>query len=113
MGLTALASIAGGSLGGLYSTGIAAGALGGAILGAGGKAAGKTLTNALGLGAKAPALPGTPRAGQVPDANTNIGKELGTGQAGGQPGVAQTFLTGPGGIDPSLLNLGKATLLGG
>lgn len=37
----------------------------------------------------------------------------GTGQAGGAPGVAQTLLTGAGGIDPSTIGLGKNTLLGG
>lgn len=60
-----------------------------------------------------PNIPATPQAGKVPDANTDLSKEAGTGQAGGNPGVAQTFLTGPGGVDPSLLNLGKSTLLGG
>lgn len=37
----------------------------------------------------------------------------GQGQSGGAPGVAQTFLTGSSGVDPSTLNLGKSTLLGG
>lgn len=36
----------------------------------------------------------------------------GTGQAGGAPGVAQTLLTGAGGVDPSTIGLGKNTLLG-
>ena len=36
----------------------------------------------------------------------------GVGQAGGSPGVAQTLLAGPGGVDPGLLTLGKNTLLG-
>lgn len=61
----------------------------------------------------APKLPNAPQAAQSPDANTDITKNAGAGQAGGNPGVAQTFLTGPGGVDPSLLNLGKSTLLGG
>lgn len=60
-----------------------------------------------------PKIPAAPQAAQVPDANTDITNNAGSAQAGGSPGVAQTFLTGPGGIDPSLLNLGKATLLGG
>lgn len=60
-----------------------------------------------------PNIPQAPQASQVPDANADLTKNAGTGQSGGSPGVAQTFLTGPGGIDPSLLNLGKATLLGG
>ena len=63
--------------------------------------------------AKGVQLPATPQASKVPDAGTDITKNAGVGQAGGSPGVAQTFLTGPGGIDPSLLNLGKSTLLGG
>lgn len=63
--------------------------------------------------AQKPNIPAKPQASQVPDANTDITKNTGTGQAGGDSGVAQTFLTGPGGIDPSLLNLGKSTLLGG
>ena len=49
----------------------------------------------------------------MPDANTFVGGMTGTGQAGGAPGVAQTFLTGPGGVDPNNLQLGKTTLLGG
>jgi hypothetical protein len=36
----------------------------------------------------------------------------GSGQAGGASGVAQTLLTGTGGIDPSMLGLGKNILLG-
>lgn len=63
--------------------------------------------------AKGVQLPATPQASKVPDANADLTKNTGTGQAGGSPGVAQTFLTGPGGVDPSLLNLGKTTLLGG
>jgi len=35
-----------------------------------------------------------------------------TGQAGGQKGGGQTFLTGANGIDPNALMLGKPTLLG-
>lgn len=62
---------------------------------------------------KKPNIPAPPQASQVPDANTVVKGQTGQGQAAGSPGVAQTFLTGPGGIDPSLLNLGKATLLGG
>jgi hypothetical protein len=54
-----------------------------------------------------------PQASKAPDASTVAAGQAGTGQAGGAPGVAQTFLTGPGGIDPSLLQLGKQTLLGG
>jgi hypothetical protein len=38
---------------------------------------------------------------------------IGAGQAGGSPGAAQTMLTGPEGVDPGTLKLGKNTLLGG
>jgi hypothetical protein len=37
---------------------------------------------------------------------------LSAGQAGGAPGVAQTFLAGPTGVDPKTLRLGRNTLLG-
>lgn len=50
---------------------------------------------------------------KTPDAATVSGDMAGQGQAGGAPGVAQTMLTGPGGVDPNTLNLGKNTLLGG
>jgi hypothetical protein len=50
---------------------------------------------------------------KAPDQATVRANNMGTGQAGGSPGVAQTMLTGPGGIDPKLLKLGKNTLLGG
>lgn len=61
------------------------------------------------------AAPPTPsaQAPKAPDVATIAAGQAGQGQAGGAPGVAQTFLTGPGGIDPSLLQLGKTTLLGG
>jgi len=36
----------------------------------------------------------------------------GVGQGGGQKGVAQTLLSGAGGVDPSTLTLNKKTLLG-
>ena len=38
---------------------------------------------------------------------------MNTGQSGGAAGVSQTFLTGPSGVDPSMLNIGRNTLLGG
>lgn len=53
------------------------------------------------------------QAAKMPDAGSVRAQQTGTQQAGGSPGVAQTFLTGSGGIDPSLLQLGKTTLLGG
>lgn len=61
----------------------------------------------------APAPAPATQATSAPDTSTVRAQQAGTGQAGGQAGVAQTFLTGPGGVDPSLLQLGKNTLLGG
>jgi hypothetical protein len=57
--------------------------------------------------------PAPPQASKAPDAGNTAAMLAGAGQANGTPGVAQTFLNGPGGIDPSLLKLGKTTLLGG
>lgn len=54
-----------------------------------------------------------PQASQAPSAQGVQSSVAGMGQGGGAPGVAQTFLTGAGGVDPSLMNIGKATLLGG
>lgn len=54
-----------------------------------------------------------PQASKAPSVQAVQADQAGTGQAGGSPGVAQTFLTGAAGVDPSLLNLGKNTLLGG
>lgn len=53
-----------------------------------------------------------PQASQGPDANGVLQNMRGTGQAGGAPGAAQTMLTGPGGVNPDALTLGKSTLLG-
>ena len=61
----------------------------------------------------APIAPPQSQAAQLPDANNNVKALGGTGQAGGAPGVAQTFLTGSGGVDPNTLSLGKTSLLGG
>lgn len=54
-----------------------------------------------------------PQASKAPTVMSVQASQAGTGQAGGAPGVAQTFLTGAGGVDPFQLNLGKSTLLGG
>lgn len=62
---------------------------------------------------QAPTAPPAPQAAQTPDANAMLSKNAGAGQAGGAPGIAQTFLTGAGGVDPSKLNLNRKTLLGG
>ena len=61
----------------------------------------------------APNVPAPPQASQAPDVAGTVKGMAGAGQGGGAPGVAQTFLTGSGGVDPSLLQLGKNTLLGG
>jgi hypothetical protein len=53
-----------------------------------------------------------PQASKAPTVKGVQADTAGAGQAGGAPGVAQTFLTGASGVDPSLLNLGKSTLLG-
>ena len=47
-----------------------------------------------------------------PDVSAIRTNLAGSGQAGGSPGVAQTFLTGAGGVDPSTLTLGRTLLLG-
>ncbi|MET3122618.1 hypothetical protein AAKU67_002220 [Oxalobacteraceae bacterium GrIS 2.11] len=57
------------------------------------------------------APPPTPQAAQAPNSNM-ISASLGGGLGASTPGVAQTLLTGGGGVDPSTLNLGKNTLLG-
>lgn len=61
---------------------------------------------------QAPAAPPAPQAAQMPDTQSVLGKTTGTGQAGGAPGIAQTFLTGAGGVDPTGLSLNRKTLLG-
>ncbi len=44
-----------------------------------------------------------------PDVSSMLAANL----AAGKQGAAGTMLTGPGGIDPTLLTLGKSSLLGG
>lgn len=53
-----------------------------------------------------------PQQAQAPQMQGIVAGLKGTGQAGGAGGVGSTFLTGPGGIDPNALKLGKTTLLG-
>lgn len=53
------------------------------------------------------------QASSVPDAAGTRQNLAGMGQGGGSPGIAQTFLSGTGGVDPSMLQLGRNTLLGG
>lgn len=61
----------------------------------------------------APQAPPDPQAAKAPDAASVAAGQAATGQAGGSPGVAQTFLTGANGVDVNTLNLKKNTLLGG
>ena len=61
----------------------------------------------------APKVAPPPQAAKTPDAAGVRNSLAGSAQGGGGPTVAQTFLTGTGGVDPSLLQLGKNTLLGG
>lgn len=84
---------------------VAAGMVGAFI----GSQTGKSKTPAM----QSAVAPPASQAAKAPDASSVAAGQAGAGQAGGAPGVAQTFLTGPGGIDPSLLNLGKTSLLGG
>lgn len=50
---------------------------------------------------------------QSPNAQSVRSSQAGTGQGGGAPGIAQTFLSGTGGVNPALLQLGGNSLLGG
>ena len=56
--------------------------------------------------------PPPPQQAKMPDMTSLYAGMQGTGQAGGKPGNAQTWLTGPGGVDPNAMKLGKPTLLG-
>lgn len=112
----ALGFMTGGATFGL--TGALGGGLGGALAGGG---LGGTLGGLLDGQQKpkdptiniqqAPAAPES-QAAKAPSASAVQGGMMGTGQAGGAPGVAQTMLTGAGGIDPKSLLLGKNSLLG-
>ena len=56
--------------------------------------------------------PPPPQAEKMPAIQGIMGGLNGTGQAGGQKGPGQTFLTGSSGVDPNSLKLNKPTLLG-
>ena len=60
---------------------------------------------------QAPTAPPASQAAQQPDSQVVRQNVAGTGQGGGSPGIASTLLT-KGGVDPSMLTLGKNTLLG-
>lgn len=71
--------------------------------------------NAMAPGAKVGTAAPVAQLPQAPESQGGSAAQAmmsGTGQAGGAPGVAQTLLTGAGGIDPSTIGLGKNTLLG-
>lgn len=116
---TADASVAGGADG----FGSAAASTGGSTTGAssaGGLGQYATMANAQKLYAGvqlAKALSPAPAAAPVsapPKAAQQPGLQNARGNlSGGSTGVASTFLTGTAGVDPSLLNLGRSTLLGG
>lgn len=59
-----------------------------------------------------PKLPPPPQPAKMPNMASLYAGMQGTGQAGGKAGPGQTFLTGPGGVDPNAMQLGKPTLLG-
>lgn len=56
--------------------------------------------------------PPPPQAAKMPGVAGLYGAMGGVGQAGGQKGPGQTFLTGASGVDPNALSLNKPTLLG-
>lgn len=60
-----------------------------------------------------PKIAAPPQPGQAPNAQSVRTGMAGMGQGGGSPGIAQTFLSGAGGVNPSMLQLGGNTLLGG
>lgn len=62
---------------------------------------------------KPPPPPKPPQMAKVPNAMDVRAGLMGSQQAGGSPGVAGTFLTGSGGVDPGGVNLRKTSLLGG
>jgi len=76
---------------------------------------GAAVASAMTPKSSAPAIAAPPQtqASQAPDAMGQRAALAGSGQGGGSPGIAQTFLSGTQGVDPSLLQLGKNTLLGG
>lgn len=57
--------------------------------------------------------PPQPQAAKNPDVDPLKRKNAGAAAVGPLAGPSSTMLTGVGGVDPSSLNLGKTTLLGG
>jgi hypothetical protein len=103
---------------------LALAALGGGAALAGGSTAAAMLAGGLGLGLaakamkkdKAPAVQAPtkpPQETQKPERPTVVANNAAAaGPGGAMSGNSGTFLTGPSGVDPSTLNLGKNTLLG-
>lgn len=60
----------------------------------------------------AAAAPPESQAAKSPDINDVLKSQAGTGQAGGAPGIAQTFLTGPGGVKDTDVKTTRTSLLG-
>jgi hypothetical protein len=108
-------AISGGLAAGAYFagtgvTGVALGVAEGALVGAAAKKGVNSITQTPKI--KAPEAVPMPQMSKAPDLNAIRNSQAGPGQAGGSPGVAQTFLTGAGGVDPSTLTLGRTLLLG-
>ncbi len=59
-----------------------------------------------------PPPPPPPQPEKMPTVQGIMGGLNGMGQAGGQKGPGQTFLTGTSGVDPNALKLNRPTLLG-
>ena len=94
----------------------AAGGLGSSLLNGLGSAVAGSLINKLLVGTPSiptmPTIPALPQVQQAPSASSVVGGLGGPGAGGGAPGVAATFLSGSGGVNPQQLILGRTTLLG-
>ena len=76
--------------------------------------AGASIYNAMNQpGAPKVQTPTELQSAKAPDATSVRNALAGPGQGGGAQGIAQTFLSGAGGVNPALLQLGSNTLLGG
>lgn len=73
----------------------------------------QSATNQATANAKATATAAEEANNKANQKSPDSGALLSANVAGGKTGQASTMLTGPGGIDPSTLQLGKTTLLGG
>lgn len=83
---------------------------------------GKKVQNKIDSWMPQPATPVTPAGGTTTNTpntsmatttpQTSQSATYGTGQSGGSNTIHQTLLTGPGGVDPNSLTLGRLTLLG-